>query len=548
MKSQHVKDEIDMKLTASISKDPSFEGKVQDIHPLTRRTFLKNEEQSAKDVCVRNIRTHLPLTRTIEMVTIALTDAHRHSYGNCSNVTQQNNEKSSSTTTTTSYKVSQVKFDPKICRWTAKVDFSSQIQHGYFHLLVDCHVVVLSSDCSDFDMDEDESDTFDHDIHHSIDVQMVLPQDHKDRVLKGDKLMFKAMLVALNNISLDISRQLLLHSLPSFPEGCGNKKFQSIYQLNAKLKSGSFATVCRATHRASKRYVAVKCIQRRKLSPTDDVAIISEVDILTSIKHERICPLFDFFIEPDHYFIVIEYMEGGDVFDRIGKLKNYNEEVARNLVFKMLQALEYLHQNNIAHCDLKPKNLLLRTVDNDESVVLADFGFASRFYSPNSLNKQCGTPYFVAPEILLRKGYDSQADMWSVGAIIYSLLSGNLPFVGARHIDLFKAIISGKFTFDDEIWKYVSNEAKDLVRNLLVVDPAKRYTALDAINSAWIMKDRRDLRQMTLLNTSGRMKTFNARLTFKTAILVTQSVTRWKRIVQNKDRDTKDVIMEDIHE
>lgn len=542
-------EEIDAKLTASISTDPSFDGSVQDIRPPTRRTFHKNEEQSSRDVCVRNIRTHLPISRAIEMVTIALTDDHGYSYGNCVNVTQQNKEISSNISTiTTSYKVSQVKFNPRLCQWTAKVDFSSQSKHGYFHLLVDCHVVVLSSDSSDFDMEQDENDRFDHDVHHSIDVRMIVSQDCKAEILEGDRLIFKAMLETLNNISLDISRQLLLHSLPSFPEGCGTKKFQSIYQLNAKLKSGSFATVCRATHRASKRCVAVKCIQRRKLSPTDDVAIISEVDILSSIKHERICPLFDFFIEPEHYFIVIEYMEGGDVFDRIGTLKNYNEEVARNLVFELLKALRYLHQNNIAHCDLKPKNLLLRTLGNDESVVLADFGLASRFYSPNSLNRNCGTPYFVAPEILLKNGYDSQADMWSVGVIIYSLLSGNLPFVGARHLDLFKAIISGKFTFDDEIWKDVSKEAKDLVRNLLVVDPAKRFTASDAINSAWIMKDRRDLRQMTLFNTSVRIKTFNARLAFKSAILVTQSVMRWRNITQRKKRDTHNVIMEDANE
>ena len=541
-------EEIDAKLTASISNDPSFEGKMQDIHPPTRRTFLKDDGQNSSSAPVRNIRTHLPIIRAIEMVTIALIDDHGYSYGNGLNPTQQSDEKSSSTTNPSLYKVYELQFDPKLCQWTARVDFSSHTRHGCFHLLVDCHAVVLSSDCSEFDMDDDENDRFDHDVHHSIDVRMVIPQDHRNDIVQGDKILFKMMIVALNNISLDISRQLLLHSLPTFPEGCGKKTFRSLYQLNEKLKSGSFATVCRATHRATTKCVAVKCIQRCKLSPTDDVAVISEVDILSSIKHNRICPLYDFFIEPKHYFIVMEYMEGGDVFDRVGTLKNYNEEVARNVVFELLNALQYLHRNNIAHCDLKPKNLLLRTIDNDESVVLADFGLASRFYSPNSLSKQCGTPYFVAPEILSRKGYDSQADMWSVGVIIYCLLSGNLPFVGRRHLDLFQAILSGKFTFDYEIWKDVSEEAKDLVRNLLVVDPAKRFTASDAIHSAWIMKDRRDLCQLKLNNTSARLKTFNARLTFKSAILVTQSVMRWKRIVKNGKRPTDDVIMEDANE
>ena len=229
-------------------------------------------------------------------------------------------------------------------------------------------------------------------------------------------------------------------------------------------------------------------------------------------------------------------MEGGDVFDRIAKMKNYDEEIARNMVFEMLKALNYLHGNNIAHCDLKPKNLLLRKKDDDSSVILADFGFATRVYSKQSLQKQCGTPYFVAPEILLRSGYDTKADMWSIGVIIFSILSGSLPFTGKRHLDLFKGIVAGKYSFESEAWNDVSNDAKDLIRKLLVTNPAVRFSACDALNHPWIRAESRMLRRNALVTTSERLKHFNARLKFKTAILATHSMIKWRNLTRSSTR------------
>ena len=301
----------------------------------------------------------------------------------------------------------------------------------------------------------------------------------------------------------------------------------------------SFATVCQSTHRATGNICAVKCVHRKKISPHDDVAILSEVDLLSSLVHPRICPMIDFFIEDDCYYIVLPLMEGGDVFDRIGKMDKYDENHARNLIFEMLKAVAYMHENNIVHCDLKPKNLLLQREADDSSVILADFGFATRVYSNNSLNKQCGTPYFVAPEILLRKGYDTKADMWSIGVIIYSLLSGGLPFTGRRHLDLFKAIIAGEFDFGAE-WEHVSDGAKDLIRNLLVTDPTRRFSATDALNHAWIRADARMLRRNAL--TSSRIKTFNARLKLKSAILATTSIIRWRKIARNSTRTVANMV------
>lgn len=297
-----------------------------------------------------------------------------------------------------------------------------------------------------------------------------------------------------------------------------------------QLKSGSFATVCRGTHRATGRKVAIKCVLRKDLPPSDDAAIYDEVAILASLNHPHITPLIDFFDEKDCYFIVMELMSGGDLFDRIGEKKSYSEADARDLIVKMLKAVAYCHIRKIAHCDMKPKNLLLMSEDNDSFIKLADFGFAARVHEPKSLTKQCGTPFFVAPEILLRKGYDQQSDMWSVGCIIYLLLSGNLPFMGRSQKELFRKIVAGKFEFEAKDWEGVSDDAKDLVRRLLVLDPDDRMTAAEAVRHPWLKASRDRLSAVNLQSTSQRLKTFNARMKLRTAMIAVDWVSSLKRI------------------
>jgi len=264
------------------------------------------------------------------------------------------------------------------------------------------------------------------------------------------------------------------------------------------------------------------------------------VDILASLRHQYICPLRDFFMQEDCFFIVMELMAGGDLFDRLGRVETYNEDEARKLCEKLLIAISYCHVNNVVHGDLKPKNLLLLSPDDDSSIKLADFGFASRLYASNSLTKQCGTPYFVAPEILTNRGYDEKADMWSVGVIIYILLCGQLPFTGQKHLDLFRAIISGRYSFadaEDEI----SDEAKALVKGLLVTDPSQRWSAREALNCAWICSNRnrqKTLRRQSLLNVPSKLKGFNGRLAFKSAILKVGTMIYWKSIVGKSKKPT----------
>jgi serine/threonine protein kinase len=220
----------------------------------------------------------------------------------------------------------------------------------------------------------------------------------------------------------------------------------------------------------------------------------------------------------------MELMSGGDLFDRIGKKKSYSEADARDLVAKMLKAVAFCHKRNIAHCDMKPKNLLLMSDDNDSFIKLADFGFAARVHYPKSLTKQCGTPFFVAPEILTRRPYDQKSDMWSVGCIVFLLLSGNLPFMGRSQKELFRKIVAGKYEFKEDDWTDVSNDAKEMVKKLLVLNPDERMTAESALRHPWLKMSKDRLSSIGLMGTSQRLKTFNAKMKLRSAMIAVDYV------------------------
>jgi len=344
----------------------------------------------------------------------------------------------------------------------------------------------------------------------------------------------KANVKAYGDMALDVRKALVRVEFPVFPEGCKDRTFREVYQLNARLKSGSFATVCRGTHRATGKKIAVKCVLRKDLPPSDDAAIYDEVLILSTLRHSYICPLIDFFEERECYFLIMELMSGGDLFDRIGKRKSYTEDDARNLCRKMLESVRYCHENSVAHCDMKPKNLLLMSDDDDVQMKLADFGFATRVYSPSSLTKQCGTPFFVAPEVLMRSPYDQQSDMWSCGVIIFLLLGGDLPFMGRSQKELFRNIVMGQYEFEEDGWAHVSDEAKELVKKLLVTDPAHRLTSREAMASTWMRQRGNMLAKNNLQYTSQRLKGFNARMKLRASMITVRSTVSMRFLVGMK--------------
>ncbi|CAH0375498.1 unnamed protein product [Pelagomonas calceolata] len=206
-----------------------------------------------------------------------------------------------------------------------------------------------------------------------------------------------------------------------------NSEFARKYNLDDKeLGTGAFSRVILATSNEGTK-VAVKCISKNgELKQEDIDSLHEEVAVLRSVDHPNIVKLYDFFDEKRYYYMAIELMEGGELFERIVKKTFYNEMDARGLVRILLDALAYLHHRGIVHRDLKPENLLLKSPFNDFDIKLADFGFAKKVEG-KSLDTQCGTPGYVAPEILKGKKYGTAVDMWSCGVIVYILLGGYPP-------------------------------------------------------------------------------------------------------------------------
>ena len=234
------------------------------------------------------------------------------------------------------------------------------------------------------------------------------------------------------------------------PSSESGMRFDELYRLKGVLGTGAFSTVREGYHRSNTHQsYAVKCINRKKLSEEDEAALLDEVSILKEMKHVHIIRLFDFFTEPSTYYLVMERMRGGELFDRIVAKAYYNEKEARDTCKIVLDAVGHCHRHHVAHRDLKPENLLLLSESDDSTVKIADFGFAKKVYEKNSLTTQCGTPGYVAPEILEGTPYDERADMWSVGVILYILLGGYPPFIESTQRDLFRKIRKGEYEFHE---------------------------------------------------------------------------------------------------
>ena len=262
--------------------------------------------------------------------------------------------------------------------------------------------------------------------------------------------------------------------------------FEDTYSLGKVLGEGAFSVVRSAVHRETGHKAAIKCIAKKNLSSEDETALRQEVQILQDLDHPHVLKCYGFFDEPGMFYLATEIMEGGELFDRIVKKTYYNEKEARDLILILINTIGYCHSKNIVHRDLKPENLLLSGFEDDSNIKLADFGFAIQTDGYVSLKTQCGTPGYVAPEILSTQKYGRSVDMWSIGVITYILLGGYPPFHDDNQKILFQKIKNADYEFHEEYWCEVSEEAKDLIRHLLKVNPVERYTAEEALNHPWV--------------------------------------------------------------
>lgn len=282
--------------------------------------------------------------------------------------------------------------------------------------------------------------------------------------------------------------------------------------MGVELGSGNFSIVHVARHKRSETEYAVKCVPRKDLHPSDAVALQDEITALKVLKDcEFIVTLHDVFEEPDTSYVVLERMRGGDLIDRIIEKAHYTENDAKEVCKNLLEGVQHCHERRIANRNLKPENLLLVSKESDTDVKISDFGYAKKVLYPNSLRTQCGTEGYVAPEILSHKpAYDTKCDMWSLGVILYIVLGGYRPFRGTSD-DVMRQIRYGEYEFHERYWGHVSDEAKDLIRAMLTVDPDLRISANDAMNSSWITADSSRLGQTDLKSNQEELKNFKGK-------------------------------------
>mmetsp|Transcript_32299 Transcript_32299/g.42587 ORF Transcript_32299/g.42587 Transcript_32299/m.42587 type:complete len:341 (+) Transcript_32299:131-1153(+) len=314
-----------------------------------------------------------------------------------------------------------------------------------------------------------------------------------------------------------------------------DRAFDKNYKLFKELGSGSFSTVREGLHRTTNEKYAVKIVKRMDLPPEDEEALIEEVTILKHVDHPNIIKLHEFYEERHFYYLVTELMAGGELFDRIVKKTFYNEKEARDLVKVLISAVKYCHDNGIVHRDLKPENLLLASETDDASIKIADFGFARQLRDNATLTTQCGTPGYVAPEILNGVPYGKSVDMWSCGVITYILLGGYPPFHDEKQSNLFAKIRAGDFTFHPEYWSNVSTEAQDLISRMLTVDVNKRITANEAFSHPWLQAEASVLESRGLNDNLTELRRFNARRKFRSGVKAIVAANRMAMIVGVKE-------------
>ncbi|KAH0711729.1 hypothetical protein KY289_007688 [Solanum tuberosum] len=249
------------------------------------------------------------------------------------------------------------------------------------------------------------------------------------------------------------------------------------YTLTCRLGGGSSSTVWKAEHRTTGKVVALKQIDLLKLTRQLKSCLDCELSFLSSVEHPNIIRLFDVFQAENSMLLVLEFCAGGDLAAYIRDHGRVQECVARKIMKQIGAGLEVLSMHHIIHRDLKPENILLSTMETDPILKIADFGL-SRMLNPNDLAETvCGSPFYMAPEILEFKKYDDKVDMWSLGAIFFELLNGYPPFCGRTSVQLLRNIkASLRLPFSEPILPQLHPGCVDLCSRLLSIDPEKRIS------------------------------------------------------------------------
>ncbi|XP_044069382.1 calcium/calmodulin-dependent protein kinase type II delta chain isoform X16 [Siniperca chuatsi] len=304
-------------------------------------------------------------------------------------------------------------------------------------------------------------------------------------------------------------------------------RFTDEYQLYEELGKGAFSVVRRCVKKSTGQEYAAKIINTKKLSARDHQKLEREARICRLLKHPNIVRLHESISEEGFHYLVFDLVTGGELFEDIVAREYYSEADASHCINQILESVSHIHQHDIVHRDLKPENLLLASKMKGAAVKLADFGLAIEVQGDQQAwFGFAGTPGYLSPEVLRKDPYGKPVDIWACGVILYILLVGYPPFWDEDQHKLYQQIKAGAYDFPSPEWDTVTPEAKNLINQMLTINPAKRITADQALKHPWVCQRSTVASMMHRQETVECLRKFNARRKLKGAILTTMLVSR----------------------
>ncbi|XP_027018817.1 calcium/calmodulin-dependent protein kinase (CaM kinase) II beta 1 isoform X40 [Tachysurus fulvidraco] len=304
-------------------------------------------------------------------------------------------------------------------------------------------------------------------------------------------------------------------------------RFTDEFQLYEELGKGAFSVVRRCVKLCTGQEYAAKIINTKKLSARDHQKLEREARICRLLKHPNIVRLHDSISEEGFHYLLFDLVTGGELFEDIVAREYYSEADASHCIHQILDSVNHIHQHDIVHRDLKPENLLLASKCKNAAVKLADFGLAIEVQGDQQAwFGFAGTPGYLSPEVLRKEAYGKPVDIWACGVILYILLVGYPPFWDEDQHKLYQQIKAGAYDFPSPEWDTVTPEAKNLINQMLTINPAKRITAQEALKHPWVCQRSTVASMMHRQETVECLKKFNARRKLKGAILTTMLVSR----------------------
>ncbi|XP_026817304.1 calcium/calmodulin-dependent protein kinase type II alpha chain isoform X18 [Rhopalosiphum maidis] len=328
-------------------------------------------------------------------------------------------------------------------------------------------------------------------------------------------------------------------------------RFSDNYELKEELGKGAFSVVRKCIQKHTGLEFAAKIINTKKLSARDFQKLEREARICRKLQHPNIVRLHDSIQEELFHYLVFDLVTGGELFEDIVAREFYSEADASHCIQQILESVNHCHTNGVVHRDLKPENLLLASKVKGAAVKLADFGLAIEVQGEQQAwFGFAGTPGYLSPEVLKKEPYGKPVDIWACGVILYILLVGYPPFWDEDQHRLYAQIKAGAYDYPSPEWDTVTPDAKNLINQMLTVNPAKRVTASDALKHPWICYREKVASAVHRQETVDCLKKFNARRKLKGAILTTMLATRnfsskydvhGRSIVTNKKGDGSQV-------